>query len=189
MRVEHIVLVPGLFSPAWMMWPVSRALAGRGATVETWDDAAVFGPVEHSVRRLEAHFAELQPQAERIGVVSHSFGDWLCRQALSRGNLRCAISLVSLVPVVRGSWPAKLGRKLGAGIAAEVEVMGDERRASAALDLPECIDRLVVWARIDPWVRRRAIPGAREVTVPGTHNSLVFQPRVHRLVREHFGLR
>lgn len=178
-----MLLVPGFFSPKWMMLPLRGALRRQGFSVRAWDGASVFGPVEKSVAALARRLQDYPPP---LGVVTHSFGDWLCRQALQSAGAHPIRSMVSIVPLMASSPPARAAAPLGRLIP-EIGVMADPQRSASGLALPAEIDRLVIWARIDPWVRRPAnVPGAREVTVAGTHNTVVAQQRVYKLVTRHF---
>jgi len=168
-----------------MMSPLARALRRGGIVAETWDGASVFGPLEKSIDGLQACLDRFRRQHGAVAMVSHSFGDWIGRQVLARGGPAGVSSLVSLAPVVAKSPAAYLATFLGGGVAPEVRTMADHARASSALHLPDGIDRLIVWARVDPWIgrpQRGDLDGIRQITVCGTHNSILFQRPVHRLV-------
>lgn len=179
---RQVILVPGLFSPRWHMAGLRRSLRHERLDAETWDDALVFGDLDKSVERLRQTILDRGPG---LGVASHSFGDWLLRQAL-HGMDDCPVRrVVSLVPVVTTSFAARLVNPLVGRFVPEVAVMSDEERASAAKVLPAAIDHLIVWARIDPWIRKpggHALSGANCTTVFGTHNSVLWQPCVQRTV-------
>lgn len=181
---KTVLLIPGLFSPRWHMWALRRALERQGFDAQVWDDASVFGALEDSIeklgRRLGEHDGELR-------VVTHSFGDWLFRQVAARGGAAKVIALVSLVPVMSASIVPSLLRPLGA-VAPEISVMASEAKAAADIELPDEIQRLIVWSKIDPWVRRVATetcPNTRSIAVTGTHNTILWQPGVHRIVVKH----
>jgi len=180
---ETVLLVPGLFSPRWHMSGLRRALQRAGFEARTWDDASVFGKLDTSVERLQAAVAD----SGAAGIVTHSFGDWLLRRAAAENELPSVRALVSLVPVMTSSLAARLLRPLGA-IAPEVAVMASDERAGRHLQTPLTMDRLVVWSRLDPWVRRVAtddLDNTRATVVPGTHNTVIWQPGVQRLTAEH----
>lgn len=181
---DPVLLVPGLFSPRWLMWPLERSLRKAGFRAEIWDEASVFGRLETSIARLRQRLDRLI-EAGSCGVVTHSFGDWLVRKVIADECPEAVASLVSLAPVMSASVAAKAVAPLGA-VAPEIDVLADARRASEALVLPDSIRRLVVWPTIDPWVQRvTELPGAEQHVVVGTHNSIVFQPGLHRLVIDH----
>lgn len=94
--------------------------------------------------------------------------------------------MVSLVPVMAPSPPARIVAPLGRLIP-EISVLADEKQAATNLTLPADIDRLVIWARVDPWVKKPPnIPAAEQITVTGTHNTVVAQQNVYDLVVDHF---
>lgn len=178
-----VLLVPGLFSPRWHMSGLLGRLQRSGFRARVWDDASVFRNLDSSIERLHRDISAHEPG---IGVVTHSFGDWLFRQAVA-GSACSVTSLVSLVPVMRASTVAKLLAPLGR-IAPEIAVMAREDRSARALGTPPEIRRLVVWARFDPWVRRTALDAfenTRSVVVTGSHNSILWQPQVQRLAAAH----
>jgi hypothetical protein len=178
-----VLLIPGLFSPRWHFWGLRRSLQRSGFDAITWDDSSVFGELETSIARLSACLRE---HTGSLGVVTHSFGDWLFRQVAGRGGADNVARLVSLVPVMGASYAARWVAPLGK-LVPELGVMASAERAAAALQTPAEIRRLIVWARIDPWVRRVAAQceNTHVTVVPGTHNTLLWQPRVHRLIVEH----
>ena len=160
-----------------------RALHRDGFDAEVWTGAVVFGDSGLSVERLRARLADELPG---LGVVTHSFGDWLLRQAIATDPVTVT-SLVSLVPVMASSRAAKLAMPVGRRIPG-IGVIASDRQAAGNLDVPPQLDRLVVWARFDPWVRQVPVTArnTRTVVVNATHNSLLWQPRVHRLVSDYF---
>jgi hypothetical protein len=156
-----------------------------GFNAVTWDDSSVFGELETSVGRLSECLHGL---GDTLDIVTHSFGDWLFRQVAARGAADNVTKLVSLVPVMDACTAARLVSPLG-GLAPELAVMASKERAAAALQTPPGMERLIVWSRFDPWVNRVAtehFTNTRCIIVAGTHNTLLWQPRVHRLVVEHF---
>jgi hypothetical protein len=181
---RSVLLIPGLFSPRWHFWGLRRSLRQSGFDAIIWDGSSVFGELETSIARLSEC---LRGHSSGLNVVTHSFGDWLFRQVAARGDAGNVARVVSLVPVMGASCAARVVKPLGK-LAPELGVMASEERAAAALQTPAEIQRLIVWSRIDPWVRRvaaQSFVNTRETEVPGTHNTLLWQPRVHRLVVEH----
>lgn len=179
-----VLLIPGLFSPRWHLWGLRRSLRRSGFNAVTWDDSSVFGELETSLGRLSECLHGL---GDGLNIVTHSFGDWLFRQVAARGAADNVTKLVSLVPVMDASTAARLVSPLGR-LAPELAVMASKERAAAALQTPPGMERLIVWSRFDPWVSRVAtehFTNTRCTVVPGTHNTLLWQSRVHRLVVEH----
>ena len=179
-----VLLIPGLFSPRWHFWGLHRSLRRSGFNAITWDDSSVFGEIETSIATLSEY---VRGHAGGLGVVTHSFGDWLFRQVAARGDAGNVARRVSLVPVMGASAAARLLAPMGK-LAPELGVMASEERAAQALQTPAEIQRIIVWSRIDPWVRRvvaQSFVSTSETVVPGTHNTLLWQPCVHRLVVEH----
>ena len=192
--------MPGFFSPRWMLRPMRRGLsdrliqsADRGEArerfdrVSIWDNAVVFKPPTQSVIRLCDHLTRSDGP---VALVTHSFGDWIARQSIDqlvrRGDWMPVRAVVSLAPVWVDAPAARLAAKLGGRFLPEIAVMSDPEAAARAVTLPPTIERLVVWATFEPWVRPIAPRGVEaEVRfVAGTHNSIVLQRHVWDLVAD-----
>ncbi len=166
------------------MLGIRHGLRRRGYQAEIWDDASVFGDIDCSVERL---CRRLGSYSSDVRVVTHSFGDWLFRQAYEACHPAVPV-MVSLVPVMRPVIAARLVAPLGR-IFPEIAVMANAERAASAIHLPADLQRLVVWARFDPWTRRADLSGTagtRCTEVLGTHNSILWQPSVYDLIASHF---
>ncbi len=196
-RPWAVILMPGFFSPRWMLRPMRRGLSDRliGQPASTsaprfdrvtiWDNAVVFKPPAQSVDRLAEHLSVCD---QPIAMVTHSFGDWIARQAIDRltlsGRPMPVRAIASLAPVWRDVPAARLAARVGGRWLPEIAVMCDPRVASSAVNLDPAIRRLVVWASLEPWVRPVMPPSidAEVRFVAGTHNSIVAQPGVWQTV-------
>jgi hypothetical protein len=165
------------------MLGLRNALCGRGYRARIWDEATVFGQVATSVDRLRTELDRLPPGS---GVVTHSFGDWLFRVAVG-DSMNTVASLVSIAPVMAASRAARWSRAL-ARLLPGLAIMSSDDRASRASQTPIGIDRCIIWPTIDLWTRRvdvSRMSSTRSVVIVGTHNTLVWQPAVHRAVAGH----
>lgn len=184
-RPDRVILIPGLFSPRWMLVPLATHLRRRFSEVLLWDDPRIFDELERSVRSVGSLLPTSASDSARVAVVSHSFGDWLIRAALQQRNGPPLMQLISISPVTTVvpsiAWlPRSITRRVP-----ELAVMADQQLASIPLQREQCMKQTVIWASIDLLVRREQPfdhPERRQLRVRGTHNSLVFQPSVWRLV-------
>jgi len=182
--LERILLVPGFMSPGWMFAPLHRALGDSFPSVEVWDHPTVF---DEPARIVAALANELRNANQRIGIVSHSFGDWIVRGAIAQSKTKDVGKLISICPVTTSVPTARLLRKVSLDVTPELQLMCDEFRSSASLDFNSSIDHLVLWATFDVFVFKPS-PWPREETehrsVLGTHNSILFQPNIWQVVRD-----
>ncbi|WP_164100746.1 lipase family protein [Candidatus Laterigemmans baculatus] len=131
-------------------------------------------------------------QPAGVSLVTHSFGDWLARAALAEidgdGERPSGVDrIVSLVPVIAQSPAAQLAAPLFGRWLPPLEAMSDPKRAAQGLPLPAGIERKIIWARGDLLLRRappQTDARTREVYLWTTHNLLLADPRVHRMVGE-----
>jgi pimeloyl-ACP methyl ester carboxylesterase len=181
--LDRILLVPGFMSPGWMFAPLHRALNESFACVEVWDHPTVFDQPAHIAAALAA---ELNSTDDRLGIISHSFGDWIVRGAIASTETKNVRKLISICPVATSVPTARLLSKFSLDVTPELQLMGDELRASAALNFNPSIDHLVLWATFDVFVFKplqwpRAETEHRSIL--GTHNSILFQPNIWRIIK------
>ena len=186
----HAVLVPGLFSPRWMMLPMAAYLRRRLDRVTAWDHPTVFGDMDRNVRTLDGylseHLGDRRP-APPVALVTHSFGDWITRRVLQRRRYDgrpLPTHLVSIGPVVTSNPASAIADRVVGGRITEIAIMADEDLASESLVIPPSVAHLALWPRIDPWIRRSSYrsPQTIERRVWASHNSALFQPGVMRTV-------
>lgn len=182
--LDRILLVPGFMSPGWMFAPLHRKLKDDFPSVEVWDHPTVF---DEPNRIVTAFANELSDTDQRIGIVSHSFGDWIVRGAITQSGTERVSKLISICPVTASVPTARLLSKVSLDVTPELRLMCDELRASTSLDFNSSIDHLVLWATLDVFVFKPS-QWPREETehrsVLGTHNSILFQPNIWRVVQD-----
>ena len=105
-RLRRIILVPGLFEPRSVFWPLKWMLNRRCEHVEVFRDRRAIRDVDESVRRLAGMLAE-SSEDRSVALVTHSFGDWVARQAVARTAQPHVDALVSIAPVMRAGLFAK----------------------------------------------------------------------------------
>lgn len=185
-RLDRIVLVPGFCEPRWLLWPLKTALSDCADCVEIWHDDLVHRKLERSIDKLHDAFAIWNRDHQRVAVVTHSFGDWITRQALARSQQHPVHAIASIAPIIAASPIAKVIRCLGGNWISEVPVMANRERASEFATVSPEVRRLIIWGAADPWVR--PYPFAESVNqkvehVYATHITVVLQPAIHRSVR------
>jgi hypothetical protein len=182
---RRLILVPGLLEPRLALLPLKYALAKRVDHVECWRDRLAFRSLDESVNRLSDAIAGETERLGAIGIVTHSFGDWVARAAIAKSRRHRVTAMVSLAPAMRaGFLPSVLSGLTGRRIP-EIKVIMDRNSASANLDCDDRVRRLVVWARMDESLRSIPLDHVANLEVRrvwATHCSIVFQPDVLRLV-------
>jgi pimeloyl-ACP methyl ester carboxylesterase len=185
--IQEILLVPGLLEPRFALWPLQWSLSTNCEHVTCWRDRLAFRQLETSIDRMAERIAG-DPQREgSIGIVTHSFGDWVARAAIAKHPNHRVSTLVSLAPVMRGGLLMCLAYALTGNIIPEIAVVMDAKRAAANLDCDSRIRRLVVWSKCDESLRSIDLSQINRIEVRrviATHLSIVLQPSVHRLVRD-----
>lgn len=172
----NVLLVPGLFSPRWLMRPMGYFLSKRFDSATVWDHPHWLGDVQSNVDALEDQWCRLDPMIP-FAVVTHSFGDWIVRELMSRRGLRQPSHLVSIAPVVTNNAAASLVGKLVGDRIGEVSIMRDRDLASKNLCVPPTVRHLAIWPRMDLWIQKRDFRSPQTIcqNVWATHNSAPVQ--------------
>gem|GEM_PF-1599408 len=189
--IRRVLLVPGLLEPRWFLLPMKLALGRQDRTVEIWRDHRACRSLEQSVDRLRIAIMQQQDADGSIGIVTHSFGDWVVRQAVAGLPQHSIEAIVSVTPVVTASSFGKLLHRLVGDRVSEASVMADSSLAAQNIAMDVSIRRLVIWAAFDLFVKRIDLPATENLDVRhylATHLSTVVQPNVHRLIRDFFDL-
>jgi len=186
--LDEVLLVPGFMSQRWSLWLMFCYLKSRFPSATAWDYPQVFTDIETTIDRLAELIDSKTSDGRTLGLVTHSFGDWVARAALAKAGNRGVRKVVSIAPVVTAVPVARMLHKLTGARVPELRIMADEQQASAAPHLDPFIDHLVLWAkwewlvvRPDDWPNEYSL----HETKAGTHVSLVFQPRIWRRVAQH----
>ena len=187
--IRRVLLVPGLFEPRWLLLPMKLALGRQDRSIEIWQDHLVCRSLDRSVDKLRTAISR---EAESsIGIVTHSFGDWVVRQAVAGLPHHSIEAIVSVTPVVTASLFGKVLHRLVGGCVTEASVMADSIRAAENISMDASIRRLVIWATFDLFVKKIELPSTENLDVHhclATHLSTVVQPNIHRLIRDFFDL-
>lgn len=191
-RPEEIILVPGLLEPAFAMVPLRWSLRNHCRYVECWRDRCVFRNLEHSVDRMVERISGDPVAGNAIGIVTHSFGDWIVRAAIARSPSHRVTALVSLAPLMRFGFLTGLLSAITGDWIPEVAVIMDRDRASANADCDSEVRRLVLWSGVDESLRSVDLSHVKNLEarhVLATHLSIPLQPNVHHAVADFlFGL-
>ena len=179
-RIRRIILIPGLLEPRVLFWPLKRVLQKHCQQVEFFADRIVFRRIDDSVQRLAAILAQ-DTHDRSIAIITHSFGDWVARQAIAQASHSHVAALVSVAPVMRtGLVPSGL-HLLSGNLIPEIKVIVDANQAAENLDCDDQVRRLVIWARADACVRSvplNHISDLQAERFAATHLTVIFQPGV-----------
>lgn len=182
--IDRVLLIPGLMEPRMAMLPLRQRLRKRGLQADIWRDCYAFRNVQWSINALLEQI-DTQSGSTSIAIITHSFGDWVARKAISRADNHRVGALVSLAPVMaRGCIPTAM-HYVGGDFIPEIRIIADREQAPAALNCDPGLRRLVLWAAIDLAVRSidlSDLPNTEVQRVAATHLSIVLQPGVHRMI-------
>jgi hypothetical protein len=184
---RRLILVPGLLETGFGFIPLKRSLQKHDVHVEQWRDRIVFRSLESSVDRLAEAISGDASSDGAIGIVTHSFGDWVARAAIAKCKRHRVRALVSLAPVMRAGFLPSVLYLLTGNLIPEIKVIMDKGTASANLDCDHQMRRLVIWSRFDESLRRVPLddlPNVEVQQIYGTHLSMVWQPNVIYRVNE-----
>jgi pimeloyl-ACP methyl ester carboxylesterase len=179
-RIRRIILVPGLLEPRVTLWPLKRRLQRRCERVECFPDRIAFRNLDRSIDRLAGMLSE-GDQEDSVGIVTHSFGDWVARQAIARAPEHRVTALVSVAPAMRPGLFIYALYLVSRNLIPEVAVIMDPSKAEANVDCDDQVRRLVIWAKADECVRSidlHHVQGIEVERVLATHLSVVLQPSV-----------
>jgi hypothetical protein len=182
-----IILVPGLFEPRLALLPLQRTLKKHDVQIESWRDRLAFRSLDRSVDRMADAIAGDADRDGSIGIITHSFGDWVARAAIAKSRQHRVTTMVSLAPVMRAGFLPSLLYGMTWNLLPEISVIMNRTKASANLDCDNRVRRLVIWSRFDESLRSvplDGIPNLRVQQVWATHLSITWQPNVLRLVKE-----
>jgi len=181
--IDRVILVPGLLEPHAMLWFLKRRLQTRCDHVDLFPDRIIFRSLEQSIARLSGLLCD--EQASSIGVVTHSFGDWVARQAIARSPEHRVRTMVSVAPAMRAGTILRALRAVSGKSIPEITVITNPDLAMARLDCDARVKRLVIWAKFDGLVRPvplDSIEGLQVLPVAATHLSVVMQPNVLKMI-------
>ena len=140
-----------------------------------------------SINALAAAIAGDADQEGEIGIVTHSFGDWIARAAIARSLCHRVTAMVSLAPVMRAGFLTTLLYGLTGNMIPEIRVIMNRNTASANLDCDDRIRRLVIWSRFEESLRSVPLEGIQNLQVQriwATHFSITWQSNVTRVVHQ-----
>lgn len=186
--VQEILLVPGLLEPCFALWPLRWSLQSRCNRLEFWHDRLAFRNLETSVSRMADRIAGDPNSDQPIGIVTHSFGDWVVRAAIAAQPNHRVSTLVSLAPVMQAGVLPSVAYALTWKLVPEIAVIMDATRASANLDCDPGIRRMVIWSKFDESLRQVDLTQVENMEVRrvvATHFTIALQPNVHRMVDEY----
>tara|TARA_R110002049_G_scaffold182485_2_gene350372 strand:+ start:113435 stop:113971 length:537 start_codon:yes stop_codon:yes gene_type:complete len=169
------------------MLPLRSCLSTKCNEVEIWRDRLAFRKLDSSVDRLATRIAGDPGDDQAIGIVTHSFGDWVARAALAKQKTHRVGALVSIAPVMRAGFLPTLAYLLTGNLIPEIAVILDRNQASANIDCDPNLRRMVVWSKFDESLRRVDLAKYKNIQtrdVAATHLTIVLQRNVHRLVND-----
>ena len=187
---RSVLLVPGFLSGDWSLRPLSGWLKRVGYTVYLSGIQFNVHHSEHLVANLRKRLAAVREESgDRVSVIGHSRGGVLAKVLSSRApdSVEQVIGLGSpfadqfdispitnvAVGVVRTANELRFGRSFNL-----------EGRFQHELRLPPAVPTTSIYTRSDDVVNFRSClrPDIPAISVWGSHNGLVVNPEVYRLL-------
>lgn len=177
-----VILVPGFLSPRWLILPLAHHLERTCFEVIAWDHLTLFDDPQSNVDFLSSKLQQEKEKGTSVSIVAHSFGDWIARQALASAADSSVDQWISIAPVKREVKIAQLIHRFTRDHLSEISIMSNRERA-AQEPIPEGdIHHETILATWD-WFLTRATEKCN-YKVTGTHNSILFTPKLWRLVEQ-----
>jgi pimeloyl-ACP methyl ester carboxylesterase len=191
-KSEKVILIHG-FAAHWLvMHPFAMACQKRGYQAHQWTYDTIFRSIDTSAMRFSKYLHEIDRLGTPYHIVAHSMGSVVTRAALQTGkSLTNLKSIALLAPPVRGLWLAKFAPLALKKYCPSIDGLRDTPLS--------VVSRL---ANISPNVRSMVVAASHDVLVPvantylpaceshqivlGTHNSILFDPRVFKMVLQFF---
>jgi len=177
----RFICLPGLLEPHFAFARLKHALADQADSIEIFPDRIVGRDLTDSVDRL-AEMIRVDQTGEvmrsPIVLITHSFGDWVARQAIARQPRHRVTALISIAPAMQPGWVLHAFDVMTAWMIPEMRVIMDPARSTASLEADAVVARLILWAKADIIVRPIACEAMRAFEIknlPGTHLSIVMQ--------------
>lgn len=85
---ELVVLIHGLGSSRWVLWPLAQRLARRGYATRLWTYLSIIGSTAEKGQAFAKHLDQLASSGkwDRIHVVAHSMGSIVTRCAIGEAS-------------------------------------------------------------------------------------------------------
>ena len=184
---DCVIVVHGFGGKRLWMWPLANRLR-RDFDVLNWSYFSFAGSVQRHAERLSARLVETASQdtSRKIHLVAHSMGSIVARAAIAKEMPANFGRLVLLAPPNSGSPVARIASK-GFGWACQpLSDLSDDPNSYVNSMPAHCgPPTAVIAARYDLLVPRESakLDGSKQHTeLSATHNSLLFSPRVGKIV-------
>lgn len=83
---ECVIVLHGIGSGRWVMWPLAQRLRSHGYRVEQWSYRSLFSSIEVHAAKLHAFLKQKKREEECLHIVAHSMGCIVVRAAFAHGN-------------------------------------------------------------------------------------------------------
>lgn len=183
---ETVVFIHG-FAAHWTVFlPCSLSLRSAGLRSQHWAYPTLRQPFIESASVFASMLERLDKKGNRFHIVAHSMGTTVTRLALRTVQLKNLGRIVFLAPPIKGVPFARIAPRFLKHWITTMDSMSDGQNGlHAMVDHENPVPTMVIAARCDMLVplRNTHLPGQSERSeLLGTHNSLLFDPRVHKKI-------
>jgi pimeloyl-ACP methyl ester carboxylesterase len=178
---EVVVVIHGLAPKPMMMSLLMHRLRRGGYATVQWKYFSLYGSLARHARRLHADLEQMSSDGRKVHIVAHSMGSVVSRLALSYGLPPKMGRIVLIAPPNQGVRLARICSPLVRSFCPAIGELSDRSDSFVnQLTTPAGLEIGVIAGQFDtlvPLCSTRLASQTDHVSLPATHNSLLFQRR------------
>ena len=183
---ERIVILHGFASCGLVMRPLQYWLGRNGFDATLWCYPSLKTPISTLAKRFEGHLDQMERDSIPYHIVAHSMGSIIARAALLNTSHSGLKRMVFLAPPIHGTPVGRFAaRFLKQWFPPLLDLSDAESSFVNMLPKSFPVETGIVSACFDilvPMKNTLLADAGGQITINGTHNSLLASPRVARLV-------
>jgi hypothetical protein len=183
---ERIVILHGFAVCGLVMRPLQYWLGRNGFDATLWCYPSLKTPIATLAKSFEGYLDQMERDSIPYHIVAHSMGSIIARAALLNTSHSGLKRMVFLAPPIHGTPIGRLAaRFLKQWFPPLLDLSDAESSFVNMLPKSFPVETGIVSARFDilvPMKNTLLADAGGQITINGTHNSLLASPRVARLV-------
>ncbi len=183
---ERVVILHGFAVCGLVMRPLQYWLGQNGFDATLWCYPSLKTPVSTLAKSFAAHLDQMERDSIPYHIVAHSMGSIIARAALLNTSHRGLKRMVFLAPPIHGTPIGRLApRFLKQWFPPLLDLSDAEGSFVNTLPKTLPVETGIIAARFDILVpRKNTVPSSAfpYQVENGTHNSILFSPRIARMV-------
>ena len=183
---ERVVILHGFAVCGLVMRPLQYWLGQNGFDATLWCYPSLKTPVSTLAKSFAVHLEQMERDSIPYHIVAHSMGSIIARAALLNTSHRGLKRMVFLAPPIHGTPIGRLApRFLKQWFPPLLDLSDAEGSFVNKLPKTLPVETGIIAARFDilvPMKNTLLADAGGQITINGTHNSILASPRVARLV-------